>query len=229
MSQFVKSFLTLYLFCYRKGFITPQQALYLLLRNGKWRIGQSLKLIKSYLSNLQQKTKVNVSFSSFSNLILRVPFGLLFRLKLLNIYINNIFNLTELIDVFNYANDTTFFASDSNLKSLSYQKIGAQLDTTIECLKRCPEICPRKKCPPRNLHQRKIAHRENCPQENCPTPPHHPKKMHSKKLFYYIFVVVNIILQFFYKLFIVTSFRGMSRSPVTSVIDALVTVINGIN
>ena len=52
ISQFVKSFLTLYLFCYRKGFITPQQALYLLLRNGKWRIGQSLKLVKSYLSNL---------------------------------------------------------------------------------------------------------------------------------------------------------------------------------
>lgn len=168
MSQFVKSFLTLYLFCYRKGFITPQQALYLLLRNGKWRIGQSLKLVKSYLSNLQQKTKVNVSFSSFSNLILRVPFGLLFRLKLLNIYINNLFYLTELVDVFNYANDTTFFASDSNLKSLPYQKIGAQLYTTIECLKRCPEICPRKKCPPEictneKLLTGKTAHRKIAP------------------------------------------------------------------
>ena len=198
MSQFVKSFLTLYLFCYRKGFFTPQQALYLLLRNGKWRIGQSLKLMKSYLSNLQQKTKVNVSFSSFSNLILRVRFGLLFRLKLLNIYINNLFYLTELIDVFDYANDTTFFASDSDLKSLSYQKIGAQLDTTIECLKRCPEICPRKKCPPRNLHQRKIAHRGNCPQENCPTPPHHPKKCTPRNCF----TTFSLLLTLFYSSFI---------------------------
>ena len=78
--------------------------------------GINKKLLKQSLA----KTKVNISFSSFSNLILRVIFGLLFRLKLLNIYINNLIYLTELIDVFNYANDNTFFASDSNLKSLSY-------------------------------------------------------------------------------------------------------------
>ena len=50
------------------------------------------------------------------------------------------------------------------------------------------------------------------------------------KLFYWIFVAfINITLQFLiFKLFIVTSFRGVSRSPVLSIID-LVTVVNGRN
>ena len=88
--------------------------------------------------------------------------------------------------------------------------------------------------PPEKMSPQKFAPTKNCspgklPPGKLPHPAPSPEKMHSKKLFYYIFVVVNIILQFFYKLFIVSSFRGMSRSPVTFIIDALVTVINGIN
>ena len=51
------------------------------------------------------------------------------------------------------------------------------------------------------------------------------------KLFYWIFVAfINITLQFLiFKLFIVTSFRGVSRSPVLSIIDLLVTVVKGSN
>ena len=36
---------------------------------------ESLKLIKSYLSNRWQRTKVNLSFSSWSELILGIPQG----------------------------------------------------------------------------------------------------------------------------------------------------------
>ena len=76
-------------------------------------------------------------------------------------------------------------------------------------MKRCLEKCPREKSPP----------------EKCL-----PRKLPLGKLFYQIFVAFNIILQFLiFKLFIVTSFRGVSRTPVVSMIDLLVTVVNGSN
>ena len=79
---------------------------------------ESLKLIKSYLSNRWQRTKVNLSFISWSELILGVPQGSVLGTLLFNIYINDLFYLTELRDVYNYADDTTFHACDSNLEDL---------------------------------------------------------------------------------------------------------------
>ena len=79
---------------------------------------ESLKLIKSYLSNRWQRAKVNLRFSSWSELILGEPQGSVLGPLLFNIYINELFYLTELTDVCNYVDDTTFHACDSNLDDL---------------------------------------------------------------------------------------------------------------
>ena len=79
---------------------------------------ESLKLIRSYLTNRFQRTKVNTNFSSLSKLFLGVPQGYVLGPYLFNIYINDLFYLTEMTDVCNYADDTTFYACDLDLKSL---------------------------------------------------------------------------------------------------------------
>ena len=75
---------------------------------------------------------------------------------------------------------------------------------------------PPGKKPPGKMSSGKLPP-GNKPLENCP-------------LLRKIFVASNIILPFFiFKLFIVTSFRGVSRTPAASIIDILVTVVNGSN
>ena len=80
--------------------------------------------------------------------------------------------------------------------------------------KSLPEINPSENCPPENYppqicSPRKIAPQNTASQENSP----------RKNCF-----IVDIILQ----LFIVSSFRGVSRTPEISIMDLLVTLVNGI-
>ena len=79
---------------------------------------ESLILIKSYLSNRWQRSKFNLSFSSWSKLTLGVPQRSALGSLLFSIYRNGLFYLTELTDVCNYADDTTFHACGSSLEDL---------------------------------------------------------------------------------------------------------------
>ena len=78
---------------------------------------KSLRLTKIYFENRWQRTEVNSSFSKLFELLLGVPQRSLLG-PLFNIYLNDLFYLTECNNVCNYADATTFHACDLDLKDL---------------------------------------------------------------------------------------------------------------
>ena len=77
-----------------------------------------LKLIKSYLTNRWQRTKLNAGFSKWTDMLLRVPQGFVLGPILFNICINDLFFLAENTNVCNYVGNTKFYACDSDLHKL---------------------------------------------------------------------------------------------------------------
>ena len=76
-----------------------------------------LEVLQSYLSNRYQRTKINKSFSLRSKIAFGVTKGSTLGPLLVNIYINDLFCMTELT-VCNFADDTTFHPCDSSLEDL---------------------------------------------------------------------------------------------------------------
>ena len=68
----------------------------------------TLKVLHSYLSNIYQRTRINKSFSQWSKIFFGVPQGSVLGSLLFNIYINDLLYMTELTDVCNFGDDTTF-------------------------------------------------------------------------------------------------------------------------
>ena len=64
------------------------------------------------------KYKDNMSFSSWVELVQGVPEGSVLGPLLFNIYLNDLFYLVESTEVCNFADDTTFFVCDKDLKTL---------------------------------------------------------------------------------------------------------------
>ena len=73
---------------------------------------KTLKLLHSYLTKRWQITKVNSNFSTWSELLQGVPQGSVLGPILFNIYLNDLFYLTEMTQVCNFADNTTFYVCD---------------------------------------------------------------------------------------------------------------------
>ena len=79
---------------------------------------KTLKLLHSFLTKRWQRTKVNSSFSTWSELLQGVPQGSVLGPILFNIYLNDLFYLTEMTQVCNFPDDTTFYVCDKDLNIL---------------------------------------------------------------------------------------------------------------
>ena len=79
---------------------------------------KSLKIIQSYFSNRWQRTKVNTTFSDWSELKKGVPQGSVLGPVLFNIFLNDLFYILDESSVCNYADDTTLYVCDDSIKQL---------------------------------------------------------------------------------------------------------------
>ena len=76
----------------------------------------SLRYIRSYLSQRLQRTGVNNSFSPWKDIFAGVPQESIIGPLLFNIYINDIFIFVDTTFLGNYADDTSLYSMQNNLK-----------------------------------------------------------------------------------------------------------------
>ena len=82
---------------------------------------KALTLINNYLTNRQQRVKVNGSFSSWKSVVRGAPQGSVLGPLLFNIYINHLLLFIQDSDICNYADDTTIYTCNKNLDNIVHK------------------------------------------------------------------------------------------------------------
>ena len=78
----------------------------------------SLQLLKSYLTNRYQRTRVGSSFSEWLEIILGVPQRSILGPLLFNIFINDLLNIVEKTSICNFADDNTIYSCTNTVKNV---------------------------------------------------------------------------------------------------------------
>ena len=94
----------------------------------------SLVFIQSYLSERQQRTKVNNAYNTYSDILHGLPQGSILGLLLFNIYISDMFYDIDNYDIASYAEDNTAYTSDFNLEEV-IQKLKVITNNLFEWFK----------------------------------------------------------------------------------------------
>ena len=81
----------------------------------------ALQLIRSYLTNRQQRVKINSSFSAWKEIKIGVPQGSVLGPLLFNVFANDIFWFPHRTKIRNYADDTTISACHPDLDTIIKQ------------------------------------------------------------------------------------------------------------
>ena len=97
-----------------KAFDTINHELLLVKLNAYCFDKNSLEIMRNYLSNCWQRTKINATFSSWSALLKGVPQCSVLGPILFNIFLNDLFLVLKDTDVCNFADDTSPHACDIN-------------------------------------------------------------------------------------------------------------------
>ena len=78
----------------------------------------ALRLIHDYLLNRKQRTRVNNSYSTWVEIVFGVPQGSILGPLLFTIFLADLFFVANSMDIANYANENTPYATANDIDSL---------------------------------------------------------------------------------------------------------------
>ena len=78
----------------------------------------ALRLIHNYLLNKKQRTRINNSYSTWGEIVFGVPQGSILGPLLFNIFLTDLFFIANSMDIANYADDSTSYATANDIDSL---------------------------------------------------------------------------------------------------------------